>query len=773
MKTKLNSFVLAAIPLAASLVLSACGGSNGSGTGEAPKEVSVTEISASQGEDLPIGVSAAAMKPGYGQPKSQAEIQGMAKRLGAYFNGRNARDPEALVGPAKAQGLPKAAPLPRMVYRFFNRLTGVHFYTISAQERDFVADNLSQFNLEGAAFFAQQATSADLSPVYRFYNRFSGTHFYTISESEKDDVVARLSDIFELEGVAWYASTSAGDGWTPIHRFYNTQTGRHFYTASDEERASVAANLKQYLYEGIGYYIRDTGEPVLSGTVAVDGLVRNAVVCLDLDNSAVCDPGEPASSRTGANGLYVLSFSRGDVSEAAQLAASLITTMVPGDPSSINTTLDQSDGLPVTHSAYVLRQVPGKAGQINPLSTLVATGVVGGMSDADARRNAALQLAFPEAKIDNYQDDPAVNAAAPMDNARLMAHVVARALEEAAPIQLADQTQAVAAQLNDLRSLRYTDASNFSYLEFSIIEKAEGVAGISVIDGRQGRNGGALISEDDLYNQAYLAQNGWTRCRPGITLTSTLGAPSRSTFCNALQTVSYRRNVDVAGRTMSSVVNELQSDSRNTINVGLPTTGLVAALGNATFPGGSELRPRYVLNLNQPVFLNSINTDGRLEGVNATLEVLMADHPVALADAALPNAQASLNLGLGSGNFKNRRVSFVGATSATAGVVQFYECDLDATLTVASNCVKSQTGTYTITTINGDRVMSFAGHAPSVMSHERLYVEVSEANHANSLIAGNWVFMARRLKPGFTHNEDTSMRLNNTGWGAMKVQLGL
>lgn len=774
MQTKLYSRALLVATFATSLVLTACGGASGtSDSSIAPKDATSKEVSASHGEDLPRGVSATAMEPDYGQPKPQADIEVMAKRLGGQFNGRNATEPESLMGAAKTLGVPKAAPSPQAVYRFFNTQTGVHFYTISTQERDRVVDDFPWFNLEGRAFFALQASSAALSPVYRFYNSVSGTHFYTINESEKDDVVARFPDIFQLEGIAWYASTSAGEGWTPIHRFFNTQTGTHFYTSSDEERASVVANLKQFTYEGIGYYIRGAGDPFLSGTVNVNGPIRNAVVCLDLNANSACDAGEPASPKTGPSGIYSLSFTRNAISEAEQDAASLIAPMVPGDPTHADTTLDQGNGSPVTTVAYVLRQVPGKAGQINPLSTLVAAGVAGGMSEAVARRNAALQLDFAESKIDNYQDDPALNDAAPVDSARLMAYVVARALEDEVPLSVGEQTSSIAAELWDLRNLRYTDVNNFNYLEFSVLAKAEGEEGATLTDWRMGRSGGVLIGEDDLYNQAYLAPGGWTGCRADILLTSTLGNPSRSTFCDALQTVGYRARVDVAGRSMSSVVTDLQADPGNTINVGLSTSGLMAALGSSTFPSGSALRPGYTLNLNQPVFLNSVNTDGRTEGVDATLEILIDDHPASVADAALPGVSASLSLGLGSGNLKNLRVSFIGAVSATAGTVQFYECDLDITLTVASNCAKTQIGTYTITTIHGDRAMSFAGHASTVMNHERLYVEVKDANRVNGFISGDWVFLARRLKPGLANNGSTNTRLNGAGWGAMKAQLGI
>ena len=45
------------------------------------------------------------------------------------------------------------------------------------------------------------------TPLYRFFNVVTGTHFYTISEAEKNDVIAHLPQ-FHLEGVAYFANAT-------------------------------------------------------------------------------------------------------------------------------------------------------------------------------------------------------------------------------------------------------------------------------------------------------------------------------------------------------------------------------------------------------------------------------------------------------------------------------------------------------------------------------------------------------------------------------------
>ena len=60
---------------------------------------------------------------------------------------------------------------------------------------------------EGPVFYAypEGQQPADVSPVYRFWSGTNGTHFYTISQAERDKVISQYPDVYEYEGVAWYA----------------------------------------------------------------------------------------------------------------------------------------------------------------------------------------------------------------------------------------------------------------------------------------------------------------------------------------------------------------------------------------------------------------------------------------------------------------------------------------------------------------------------------------------------------------------------------------
>ncbi|MFP8779214.1 DUF1566 domain-containing protein [Hydrogenophaga sp. RWCD_12] len=153
----------------------------------------------------------------------------------------------------------KAAAVRIPVYRFYNSATGAHFFTTSTAERDNVINTLSPpFSHEGEAFSVASDFSPGLSPVHRFYNTQSGVHFYTISETERANVVANLPQ-FQYEGVAYHASQVSGQGLLPFYRFYVPSRGFHFYTASEEEKNSIIANLAAvYSFEGVGYYVLDT-----------------------------------------------------------------------------------------------------------------------------------------------------------------------------------------------------------------------------------------------------------------------------------------------------------------------------------------------------------------------------------------------------------------------------------------------------------------------------------------------------------------------------------
>lgn len=173
----------------------------------------------------------------------------------------------AVVAPVSASAI--AAPT-QAIYRFYNQSTGSHFYTNSVAERDHViATWPTLFTYEGPAFYVYDesyfepvATASGFaplpaSPVYRFFNKLNGSHFYTISAEEADMVLAKFPGTFSYDGVGFNAYGEAAEYMPlmPVYRFYNMENGSHFYTISPEEKALVQLYYgATYRFEGVAFY---------------------------------------------------------------------------------------------------------------------------------------------------------------------------------------------------------------------------------------------------------------------------------------------------------------------------------------------------------------------------------------------------------------------------------------------------------------------------------------------------------------------------------------
>ena len=499
----------------------------------------------------------------------------------------------------------------------------------------------------------------------------------------------------------------------------------------------------------------------LQGSAMRNAALQNAVVCMDLNANSACDAGEPTSAPTDASGVWSLSYETAQVSADKVAAASLIALVTPA------TTDAGRSGQSATTQPYVLRQVPGKSGQINPLTTLVAKGMTDGMTEAAARSNAATQLGIAEAKIDNYQDDPAAGPEQINDNARTMAAFTAGALEAGAVLKVGDPSVGQGATDEVLSILSYFDASNYFVATNIEQVRAAGNGKRTLTDQRrQVLMGAPTTNVRTLYPAIYLTPTGWKRCDASTLSPSTLGNPYRVTFCDAITSVVYETRTSIAGKTMAEVINTLQADpALNRINQNLTTAGLLAAVGTATFPAGAHLQKNTALALTQPLTIDNTSFRAIDPAQATTLEQLVAVRPASSVNLA--TSAGTLSLGLSSSTLRTLRVAFTGTTSATEGTVQYYDCDLNAANTVSSNCSATNTGTYHIDTVNGVRLMRFEGHAAAPAAQNiNFYGETKSAN-------GDAIYRVRQLKPTQALAFSADYRLDSTAWAALKAQLGL
>jgi hypothetical protein len=140
------------------------------------------------------------------------------------------------------------------VYRFFNTKTGVHFYTASDSEKVNIVATSPTLKYEGAAFQASTGT-ADGPQVFRFYNTDTKTHFFTASATERDAII-KDPHSYKFEGAAYTGYANDGGGQhQALYRFFNTDTGTHFYTANQTEVAQVKAVMPHMNFEGVAYYV--------------------------------------------------------------------------------------------------------------------------------------------------------------------------------------------------------------------------------------------------------------------------------------------------------------------------------------------------------------------------------------------------------------------------------------------------------------------------------------------------------------------------------------
>jgi hypothetical protein len=88
--------------------------------------------------------------------------------------------------------------------------------------------------------------------LHRFFNTKTLTHFYTASEAEKQAVLAKYKQ-YTYEGTVgqvWSKTTNPGKSEVVVYRFYNKAKNTHFYTSSEAERDQIRKSYKEWTYEG-------------------------------------------------------------------------------------------------------------------------------------------------------------------------------------------------------------------------------------------------------------------------------------------------------------------------------------------------------------------------------------------------------------------------------------------------------------------------------------------------------------------------------------------
>jgi hypothetical protein len=166
----------------------------------------------------------------------------------------------AAAGAYEAEGVvghvfpgPEAGPVPW--YRAWLPSNGDHFYTADAAEYD-NAVNSYGYRAEGTAGYIFAAPGAGTTPLYRLWLPSNGDHFYTTSVAERDNAIKRFH--YRDEGTTGHVFGGATGGAGALYRAYNPHNGDHFFTMDAAEHANAVASYG-YLDEGVACYLPFAG----------------------------------------------------------------------------------------------------------------------------------------------------------------------------------------------------------------------------------------------------------------------------------------------------------------------------------------------------------------------------------------------------------------------------------------------------------------------------------------------------------------------------------
>ena len=142
-----------------------------------------------------------------------------------------------------------------IVFRFSNSDTGGYLYTASDTEKEFIEENLDNYQLENSSFASVDPQTENATDVFRFFNASTGGYLYTTSSTERDFIEDNLGE-FAFENVAFsaFASEIEEVETVPVYRFFEINTGVHLYTADETERTFIEDNLSNYSAEGVAFY---------------------------------------------------------------------------------------------------------------------------------------------------------------------------------------------------------------------------------------------------------------------------------------------------------------------------------------------------------------------------------------------------------------------------------------------------------------------------------------------------------------------------------------
>ena len=142
------------------------------------------------------------------------------------------------------------------VFRFFDSAHGTQLLTEDPAERDAIIGGRPDLRYEGVGLHALDPAQPDANATagYRFFDVSSGTHFLTASDAERDALLGSRPDLVFEPGSTLFEHATPQAGDAAVYRFFDIQSGAHFFTADAGERASILSTRPDMTFEGVAFY---------------------------------------------------------------------------------------------------------------------------------------------------------------------------------------------------------------------------------------------------------------------------------------------------------------------------------------------------------------------------------------------------------------------------------------------------------------------------------------------------------------------------------------
>ena len=151
------------------------------------------------------------------------------------------------------------------VHRFYQYEKGYHLYTSDMNEINYVREKSNEGELSYDYESEKYKVLADnkdivtgeeiegVEPIYRFFNNETGAHLYTMDANEKNYIQDNLSN-YSFEGIKYYAFESEPENidTIPVYRMLNTSSGAHLFSSDINEIGHIESNLPNFSMENGG-----------------------------------------------------------------------------------------------------------------------------------------------------------------------------------------------------------------------------------------------------------------------------------------------------------------------------------------------------------------------------------------------------------------------------------------------------------------------------------------------------------------------------------------